>query len=117
MTEQFAYHQTHKNAVILELKLQQNTNNGSPHFGRMIVEKREIGHVVCRFLEGADWTPFEHNLLNMVQPNTADDPVDMRTLLLLCWLRHVAANLKKTSHSATHWVWVTWNIESVLKCI
>ncbi len=84
---------------------------------RMIVEKREIGHVVCRFLEGADWTPFEHNLLNMVQPNTADDPVDMRTLLLLCWLRHVAANLKKTSHSATHWVWVTWNIESVLKCI
>lgn len=84
---------------------------------RMLVEKRELGHVVCDLLEGAEWTAFEAGLLDMAQSALPGDSVELQVMILLCWLRHIAAGLKKSSRSAGHWVWVTWNIESVLKCL
>jgi hypothetical protein len=45
------------------------------------------------------------------------DGVEMRALVLLCWLRHIAGSLKKPTRYAGHWLWLAKNIEDVLSCV
>jgi hypothetical protein len=45
------------------------------------------------------------------------DGVEMRALVLLCWLRRMAGNLKKSTRYAGHWLWLAKNIEGVLSCV
>jgi O-antigen/teichoic acid export membrane protein/thiamine kinase-like enzyme len=82
---------------------------------RILLQKRELGDIISALLEEEDsWSEEELSLLNSAQAALPGDPIDMRALLLYTWLRHVAANLSKSSRYATHWLWVTKNVEVVL---
>lgn len=78
---------------------------------RMQLSHRELGAIVCELLLKDNWLRSERFLL---EQNQTGETLDSRTLLLLAWLRHVNANLIKTSHLSHHTYWVTENIGSVL---
>ncbi len=81
---------------------------------RMSVQSCELGDVVQGLLDGDEWTAHESALLDAAQSALPGDAVGMRALLLLCWLRHVAANLTKSTRYAGHWLWWAKNVEGVL---
>ena len=42
---------------------------------------------------------------------------DLRTMLLYFWLRHIHANLTKSTRFQGHWLWLQRNIDVVLQCV
>jgi thiamine kinase-like enzyme len=81
---------------------------------RMLSQQRELGDIVGEMLEGAEWTSNELDLLNAAQASLPGETVGMRELVLLAWLRHVAANLAKSTRYFGHRLWTAKNIEAVL---
>jgi Ser/Thr protein kinase RdoA (MazF antagonist)/O-antigen/teichoic acid export membrane protein len=82
---------------------------------RLEVRKRELGDIIRGLLREEDtWTAEEKQLLEKAQTRLLGDPLDMRTLLLLTWLRHVASTLSKSKRYTRNWLWVTKNVEMVL---
>ncbi|MCB0209645.1 MAG: phosphotransferase [Anaerolineae bacterium] len=85
---------------------------------RMWTQGREIGEIVRDFLqEATDWTPDEQSLLATAQDRLPGQSLNTRQLVLLCWLRHIAANLAKSTHYASHRLWIAKNISSVIHCL
>lgn len=84
---------------------------------RMIVEHCELGDLVCALRSGSGWTPHEQMLLETAQRALPGDALSTRAMVLLCWLRHIAANLTKSTRYAGHWLWIAKNIETVLQCV
>jgi O-antigen/teichoic acid export membrane protein len=84
---------------------------------RMLVQRREMGSIVKELLNDTAWTPHERALLDAAQAELPGDKIDTRTLALLCWLRHVASNLTKSTRYAASWLWVTKNVEFVLRSL
>jgi aminoglycoside phosphotransferase (APT) family kinase protein len=86
---------------------------------RMVVHRCELGTIVRTLLDGAEWTRHERALVEAVESALPGDAVGMRAMVLLCWLRHVAANLRKSQHSANHRIrlWAKTNIEAVLQSV
>ena len=82
---------------------------------RMIVQNREMGEVMIDLLDGEGWSPEEKALLLSEQRALPGNRLDGRTLLLLAWLRHVAANLTKSSRYQRHWLWFDRNVARVLR--
>lgn len=83
----------------------------------ILVKKREMGELVRRKLNGRPWTPQELVLIEAEQRCIPGDLIDLKTTLLLCWLRHIAGNLTKSTWYAGHWVWLAENFESVVQCL
>jgi hypothetical protein len=85
----------------------------------MVVHRCELGTIVRTLLDGAEWTRHERALVEAVESALPGDAVGMRAMVLLCWLRHVAANLRKSQHSANHRIrlWAKTNIEAVLQSV
>jgi O-antigen/teichoic acid export membrane protein len=81
---------------------------------RAQAQRRELGDVVRRLLTGAGWTDFECGLLDRAQPGLADSAQEIRATVLLCWLRHAAANLTKSVRYRHHRVWSANNVDAVL---
>jgi aminoglycoside phosphotransferase (APT) family kinase protein len=81
---------------------------------RMLSQRRELGDIVGQMLKGAEWTANELDLLNAAQASLPGETVAMRELVLLAWLRHVAANLSKSTRYVGHRLWTAKNIEAVL---
>jgi len=77
---------------------------------KAIVGQLEFGHVVREALSD-EWSLEERRLL-AARADREDLP--MRALVLLCWARHVAANLEKSPRFAANPVWMRANVESVL---
>jgi aminoglycoside phosphotransferase (APT) family kinase protein len=84
---------------------------------RMLSQRCELGDIVKKMLNGAGWTSNEGDLLNTAQVSLPGDAVGMRELVLLAWLRHVAANLSKSTRYFGHRLWTAKNIEAVLLCL
>jgi aminoglycoside phosphotransferase (APT) family kinase protein len=84
---------------------------------RMVVHRCELGHIVRALLDGAKWTPHEQALVDAVEVALPGDAVGMRAMVLLCWLRYVAANLRKSQYFAGHKLWMMTNIEAVLQSV
>ena len=84
---------------------------------RTLVQRRELGDIIRELLDGARWTPHERALLDASQSALPGDDVGIRAMVLLCWLRHVAANLTKSTRYVGHWLWMTKNVEGVLRCV
>lgn len=82
---------------------------------RMIGHRRELGDVVSMLLNGAQWTAQEQILMSVAALGLPGDVVGVRTMVLLCWLRHVAANLTKADRYRGHRLWVAKNVETVLQ--
>jgi hypothetical protein len=76
-------------------------------------QPRDIGRrVATRLASGRYWTPEEGCLLQAVMPGL---PAAGRSLLMLAWLRHVAANLAKSARYASSPLWSRRNILPVLR--
>jgi aminoglycoside phosphotransferase (APT) family kinase protein/O-antigen/teichoic acid export membrane protein len=82
---------------------------------RMLVQHRDLGDVVWSSLDGADWTQHERELLDSVWATLPGDAIELRAMILLCWVKHVAANLTKSTWYAGHRLWVANTIERVLQ--
>jgi aminoglycoside phosphotransferase (APT) family kinase protein len=83
------------------------------------IERREsLGQVVARLLNGGSWTTDERKLLETAGWATEDD-VDLSTLLLLYWLRYVAAIGQQQEHYVDHSVliWRLRNLHPVLRIV
>jgi O-antigen/teichoic acid export membrane protein/aminoglycoside phosphotransferase (APT) family kinase protein len=84
---------------------------------RMVVQRCELGTIVRALLDGAEWTHHERALVEAAELTLPGDAVGMRALVLLCWLRYVAASLRKSQYFAGHRLWMMTNIEAVLQSV
>lgn len=84
---------------------------------RMLVQKRELGDIIRELLKGDSWTAEEQALLDRLQSSLPGDTLDNRTLILLCWLRHISATLTKSTRYRRHWLWISKNVERVLRSL
>jgi O-antigen/teichoic acid export membrane protein len=84
---------------------------------RMAVQEREMGDVISGLLKGGCWNSFELALLEAGSHDLQGERLDLRTMLLYFWLRHIHANLTKSTRFRGHWLWLQRNIEAVLRCL
>ncbi len=84
---------------------------------RMDMTQQEMGHVVSNLLKTSGWTNTELNLLRNAQASLPGDSIDAQALLLLGWLHHITANIKKTSRFDHNYRWISENILAVLKVL
>lgn len=85
---------------------------------RMWTRQREIGEIVRDLVQGkVGWTPAEQSLLDTSQEMLPGRSLSTRELVLICWLRHIAANLAKSTHYANHQLWIAKNVLTVIQCL
>ena len=82
---------------------------------RILTQNRELGEILQELLSEPSWTADELAVLE--HSSFLGGETDLRDMLLLYWLRHTAANLKKSARYARHPVWVVKNIETILHSI
>ena len=82
---------------------------------RALVQRRQIGAVALELLERPAWTEVERTLLSAIPLEGPLDGPDLRTLVVLCWLRHVASNLAKSGAYARNRLWIESNVIDVLE--
>jgi hypothetical protein len=78
--------------------------------------RREVGSVLLDWLAG-DRRDTKLRLLEDAQAELPGDPIPLRPLLLLCWLRHVAGNLEKSTLYGRHAVWLRRNVHAVIDAV
>ncbi len=81
---------------------------------RSLVLGEELGAVVRRALARPDWRDEELELVHAV-PGGRD--LEARTLLLLAWLRHVDAKVRKSSRVRANGTWVAHNVQQVIDAL
>jgi aminoglycoside phosphotransferase (APT) family kinase protein len=81
---------------------------------RILVQRRELGDIIRELLIDNRWTAQERALLDNAYLALPGDALDVRPVVLLTWLRHVASNLSKSADYARHRLWVSKNIDGVL---
>jgi aminoglycoside phosphotransferase len=85
---------------------------------RLLLDKRELGDIIHPLLAGQKtWNNSESNILERAQCQLPGARVEMRTLLLLTWLRHVTSNLAKSPRYRTNWLWLTKNVHAVIRSL
>jgi O-antigen/teichoic acid export membrane protein len=82
---------------------------------RTQAQHRELGDVVRTLLADTRFSDLESGLLDTAQPGLADDAQELLATVLLCWLRHVAANLTKSVRYSHHRIWIRNNVDVVLE--
>jgi Ser/Thr protein kinase RdoA (MazF antagonist) len=83
---------------------------------RALERRRMFGDVACERLEGRAWAPDDRILLAAGGVPLGDDEFE-RAVLLLAWLRHVAANLAQRDDYARRPIWVRRNVVEVLRSL
>ncbi len=83
---------------------------------RMLVERSELGEVICSLLTRTESSAFERSLVEASHLTPDESPLDFRTLVLLSWLRHIESSVNKSTRSATSAFWVARNVKKVLDC-
>jgi O-antigen/teichoic acid export membrane protein len=84
---------------------------------RMVIQGKELGDVVREMLEGAKWTPTEQTLIDSARLTFSEDGLGLKTMIWLCWLRHMNGNFTKCTRYTSHWLWKAKNIDGVLCCV
>ena len=74
----------------------------------------ELGHVLLRWLDDPGRVA---DVVTGMQRDRGGDQLGIRTMLLLSWLRHVAANLADSTRYAANPVWMHRNVRAVLQGI
>ena len=82
---------------------------------RMNKTQSELGSVVCNLLKRQDWEPAEVELIRAASLDLQCSEIKFQDLLLLAWIRHIAANLNKTSQFDHDDRWVNENFLSILR--
>ncbi len=81
---------------------------------RMIRHQCEYGDVIRTLFTDQRWQEQERLLLETAQQTLPGVGLPDRTLLLLCWLRHIAASVTKAEQYGRHHWWKIRNLEAVL---
>jgi aminoglycoside phosphotransferase len=84
-------------------------------YTRRLVERRELGGVVRELLGGGSWSDRELSLLESSGTSVEKEADLTRAALLLCWLRHLAANLLQSDGYASNRLWLRRNVDPVLR--
>jgi aminoglycoside phosphotransferase len=84
---------------------------------RMHAARRELGRIVCDWLAGARWTPFEHEVIDGASSALPGRPVDADALVLLAWLQQIAGSVAKAPRYATHELWRRSNVDPVARAV
>jgi hypothetical protein len=82
-------------------------------FTRSMLERTNLGLLVRDLLRGKASTGPERDRLEQAVPQ--GDAQWFRTVLLLYWMRHLAAHLGQPATSTNRWVWVRRNVIPVLR--
>lgn len=80
---------------------------------RMIIDGRELGHVIVDLRRHPGWRPYEQAGAEALR--NCGCPLSDETLVLLTWLQQLAANLEKSTRYAHSPLWVHRNIDPVLR--
>ena len=81
----------------------------------MLVERQELGAVVCAMLTPPGRAKLERSLAQLSQNDLS--AVDLRTFTLLFWLRHIQNSVTTSRRCADNASWIANNVECVLACI
>ncbi len=84
---------------------------------RMELQNQEMGPVVLSLLSDKKWTQNETGFWDWTSQQFACDFPDRQSVILLCWLQHIANNISKSNRYRSHRLWVFNNIESVLRAL
>jgi aminoglycoside phosphotransferase (APT) family kinase protein len=79
--------------------------------------RREVGSVVLDWLARDRCRHTTLRLLEDAQAELPGEPIPLRSLLLLCWVRHVAGNLEKSTLYGRHSVWLRRNVHAVIEVV
>jgi aminoglycoside phosphotransferase (APT) family kinase protein len=82
---------------------------------RVLVRRRELGQIVRELLIDPQLDDSEHAALESASRALPGDPLDLRSLVLLCWLQVASATLLKSERYPRSRLWVKLNVESVLR--
>jgi thiamine kinase-like enzyme len=82
---------------------------------RIILQRKELGDVIIELLRGDALLPREQYLLDESVSGLSGDRIEIRTMLLLHWLRHIGSNLDKSNRFAKNKLWIARNVEAVLE--
>jgi thiamine kinase-like enzyme len=77
----------------------------------------EMGQIVINILKDQDMGSEIRAGLYAIEKYLPASTPDIKTLVVLAWLRHVSTNMIKSETYMSHLYWVMENIESVLKKI
>jgi aminoglycoside phosphotransferase (APT) family kinase protein len=82
---------------------------------RVLVRRRELGQVVRELLTEPQLDDSERAALELAWQELPGEPLDLRSLILLCWLQIASATLLKSDRYRRSRLWVALNVESVLR--
>ena len=77
---------------------------------------RQLGALVAGIAIGEGSEPLQASLVQTTQADL-DDPLGVRAVVLLCWLRHVAALVTRTESRARNSAWKRHNVNQVLDAL
>ncbi len=84
---------------------------------QMIIQQKEIGAVVQTMLRDENWSQNELGFWDWTRQQLGCDGPERKSVVLLCWLHHVANNISKSTRYRNHRLWVFNNIETVLRAL
>jgi Ser/Thr protein kinase RdoA (MazF antagonist) len=84
---------------------------------RGLVQQRDLGEIVRALLEGEQWTAHERSLLDAAERALPGSVVGERAMVLLSWLRHITGNLAKSSRYRRNLLWLSRNVDAVLRSV
>ena len=84
---------------------------------RMSVRRHELGRVVCDLLADPAWTPGEAAIVAAATDAHVWAAIGTETVVVLCWLRHVAAMLTRCTRYAENGLWMHANVHAILNSI
>ena len=84
---------------------------------RMSVRRQELGRVVRDLLADPTWTPGEAEIVAAAHDAHVCAAIGTETVVVLCWLRHVAAMLTRCTRYAANGLWMHANVHAVLNSI
>jgi len=84
---------------------------------RMCVRRQELGQIVCDILDGPRWSDAEASLVGAAYGMGVEGAITTETVVLLCWLRHVARMISRHRRYVDRALWIHGNVDSVLESL
>jgi aminoglycoside phosphotransferase len=84
---------------------------------RMSIRRQELGRIVSELIAGPTWTPDEAEIVAAAHDARACAAIGTETVVVLCWLRHVASMLTRCTRYADNGLWLHANVYDVLNSL
>jgi hypothetical protein len=82
---------------------------------RVLARRRELGQIVRELLTEPRLDDSERAALELAWQDLPGESLDLRSLILLCWLQVASATLLQSDRYQRSRLWVALNVESVLR--